>query len=212
MEEDRAKEREERIAELERKLASSRPVGVKPWVAAVCIFGAFALAWLDRSDIAYFFSSREPVTLGMEGDYRVTEIAPNCYVQLHGAPTSRAIYAEEHGQESVIVGFRDSPFLVKRHALPGEERFPGKPPPPPSQTPFGVRGRLMTRAMDDRFGKAFDDFKSWGEVHPKDGQLFLIVEGEKPGTDAGLGVLLAVLVAFVALNAYFLVRALRVRR
>ncbi|MFL5320501.1 MAG: hypothetical protein ACJ790_12645, partial [Myxococcaceae bacterium] len=58
---------------------------------------------------------------------------------------------------------------------------------------------------------AFDDFKSWGEVHPKDGQLFLIVEGEKPGTDAGLGVLLAVLVAFVALNAYFLVRALRAK-
>lgn len=204
-------ERQARIAELEDRLARGRRVGVKAWVAALCIFGAGVLAWLDRDDFAYFFSSREPITLGTEGSYELSAIVPNRYVQLHGVPTLRAVYADEHGQDFVLVGLRDSPFIVKRRALPGEERAPGKVPPPPNQSPFGVRGRLMTRAQASRYEKAFEQLQGWGEVRASGGQLYLVAEGDKPGSDAGLAALMAVLGVFVALNAWFLVQDLRYR-
>lgn len=208
---DRAKEREARIEELERRLATRRPVGVRAWAAALCIFGTLVLAWLDREDLRYYFSEREPITLGTEGAYDLSAIAPNRYVQLHGVPTTRGLYADERGETEVIVGLRESPFLVKRHALPGEERVAGKPPPPPSQTPFGIRGRLLTRVQAQRYDRAFEDFAKWGEVQTKGGELFLIAEGEKPGEDRGLAALMALLGAFAALNVYFLIRDLRFR-
>src|SRR5688572_18285061 len=106
-ESDEQRAREARIEELEERLAKRRPVGIRAPVAALCIVGARVLGWLDRHDIAYFFSSREPMTLGSEGDYQVAAIVPNRYVQLRGAPTLRAYY--ENKDAVVLVGFRDSP-------------------------------------------------------------------------------------------------------
>lgn len=202
--------REARIAELEERLAKRRPVGVRAPVAALCIVGALILAWLDRHDIAYFFSSRTPITLGSEGEYQLSAIAPNRYVQLRGAPTLRAYY--ENKNAMVLVGFKDSPFIIRRRTLPGEEFGPHGKPPPPNQTPFAVRGRLMTREMARAWDVAFADFLKWGELQPHDGQLYLVVEGDRPGSDVGLTVVMGLLAAFVVLNGYFLGRDLRARR
>lgn len=202
-------QRDARIKELEARLAKRPPVGVKAPVAAICIMGALFLLWLNRQDVTYFFSPREPLTLGAEGDYRTGALVTNRYVQLRGTPTLRAHY--ENKEPFVLVGLRGSPFIVRRQRLPGEEPGPSGKPPPPNQTPFAVRGRLLSRAEAGPWERAFEDFKAWGELQPVNGELFLVVEGDKPGRDTGTALLLGILGAFIALNAYFLVRDVRFR-
>jgi hypothetical protein len=202
-------ERDARIAELESKAAKGRPVGIRAPVALLCIVGALFLAWLNRHDVAYFFSPREPITLGGEGDYQLDAIVTNRYVQLRGVPTRRAYY--ENQEAMVLVGLIASPFVVRRPRLTGEESGPNGKPPPPNQQPFAVRGRLLSRGQAPAWDRAFHDFKEWGELQPRDGELYLVVEGDKPGRDVGLGVVLGLLAGFIALNAYFLVRDVRYR-
>lgn len=200
-------ERDARIAELEAKLSKGRPVGVRAPVALICILGALFLVWLNRHDVAYFFSEREPITLGSEGDYKLEAIVTNRYVQLRGVPTRRAHY--ENKELMVLVGLIDSPFIVRRPRLTGEDSGPNGLPPPPNQQPFAVRGRLLSRSQAPEWDRAFHDFKTWGELQPRNEQLYLVVEGDRPGRDLGLGVVLGLLAGFIALNAYFFVRDVR---
>jgi hypothetical protein len=199
---------DEALAELERRSARST-LGIRAPVALAGLAVVGLLAWQWRVDVAYVFSPREPLTLGAEGAYRLEDLRSNRYVQLHGVPTQRGIYVEESGRASVIVGLRDSPFLVKRGPLPGEERAPGRPPPRPDQRPFGVRGRLLSRADAPAYAEAFDQFRGFGEVQPVKGELFLVVEGDKPGRDVALAVIMGLLSAFASFNAWVLSRAVR---
>ena len=54
--------------------------------------------WVQREDVAYFFSSRDPILLGIEGDYRFDRAIENRYVQLHGAPTIRGALRSTRSQ------------------------------------------------------------------------------------------------------------------
>src|SRR5687767_4925269 len=85
-------EREQRIAELEARLARRARGGVKPPVALVAIAVSLALLWLQRRELRSFFSPAAPLTLGAEGEYRYEALVSNCYAQLHGLPTSLAAY------------------------------------------------------------------------------------------------------------------------
>ena len=199
---------DEALAELQRRAARST-LGIKAPVAVAGLAVVALLTWQGWADVAYFFSPREPLTLGAEGAYRLEEIASNRYVQLHGVPTQRGLYVDESGRASVIVGLRDSPFMVKRPPLPGEERTPGRAPPRPDQRPFGVRGRLLTAEDAPAFSAAFEQLRGFGELQPWKGQLFLVVEGDKPGRDAGLALAMGLLSAFAAFNAWVLFRAAR---
>ncbi|MEN9797864.1 MAG: hypothetical protein RL653_1560 [Pseudomonadota bacterium] len=199
---------DEALAELERRSARST-LGIRAPVALAGLAVVGLLAWQGRADVAYFFSPREPLTLGAEGAYLLEAIQPNRYVQLHGVPTQRGLYVDESGRASVIVGLRDSPFLVKRGPLPGEERVPGRAPPRPDQRPFGVRGRLLSREDAPAYAAAFDQLRGFGEVQPVKGELFLVVEGEKPGRDVVLALAMGLLSAFAAFNAWVLTRAVR---
>lgn len=199
---------DEALADLQRRSARST-LGLRAPVAVAGLAVVGLLAYQGRADVAYFFSPREPLTLGAEGAYRLSELQSNRYVQLHGVPTQRALYVDESGRSSVIVGLRDSPFLVKRGPLPGEERIPGRPPPRPDQRPFGVRGRLVSREEAPAFAAAFDQFRGFGEVQPVNGELFLVVEGDKPGRDVVLALAMGLLSVFAAFNAWVLTRAVR---
>ncbi|MCE9666827.1 hypothetical protein LY474_03280 [Myxococcus stipitatus] len=204
-------ERERRIAELESRLARRR-VGVRPWAAAMAIGVGLVFLGMLRRDLVYFFSSRVPVTLGVEGAYRPEVLASNRYAQVHGVPTSRGAYERDDGRLYVLVGLRESPFVVRRQALPGEEWVPGRPPPPPDATPFAVRGRLLSEEDAPRYRDALALVRGMGEVLPQDGRVWLLVEGERPGEDRGLVLVALGLVAFIALNGALLISGLVRRR
>jgi hypothetical protein len=201
-------ERDRRIAELEAR-QRRRGVGVKAPVAVIAILVGGALLGMLRKDLAYFFSPRTPLTLGAEGAYRHESLESNRYVQVHGIPTARGAYGREGEDVYVVVGLRDSPFLVRRRALPGEEWAPGKVPRQPDQRPFGVRGRLLSEADAERYSEGFKLLREMGEVQPLDGRLWLIVEGERPGTDRGVVLVALVLGTFILANLALLVRGLR---
>ena len=199
---------EEALAELEERQRRPRAF-VRAPVALVGLLLAALLGWEGRHDFAYLFTARQPLTLGAEGSYALGEIVPNRYVQLHGLPTPRALYVDEKAGASVIVGLQGSPFLVLRAPLPGEERLPGRPPPPPDQRPFGVRGRLLTEAQAGPYADAFPKFRAFDGLQPHAGQLYLVIEGDRPGKDPWMPVSLGLLFAFALFNAWLLVHALR---
>lgn len=205
-------ERERRIAELETRLASRPSFGVKPRVSLVAIAVGVLLLAMQRRELAYFFSPREPVTLGAAGDYRLDALESNRYAQVHGIPSVRGAYSREGEQTYVVVGLRESPFLVRRAALPTEQWTPGRTPPQPDPRPFAVRGRLLAEEDASRYRDAFELLRGFGEVRPHDGKLWILVEGERPGESRGQLWLASLLVTFILVNVYLLVRGLTARR
>jgi hypothetical protein len=202
-------EREQRIAELEARLARRRRGGVKPPVALVAIGVSLALLWMQRRELLYFFSPATPLSLGAEGEYRYEALVSNRYAQLHGIPTAQGAYERDGDAIYVLVGLIESPFVVRRPALPGEDWVPGKTPPRPDPRPFAVRGRLLAEEEAPRYQEAFALLRSKAEVQPLDGRLWVIIEGDRPWQDWGrMGVAL-LLVLFTAANVVFLVRGLR---
>jgi hypothetical protein len=204
--------RDERIAHLEGRLARRPLHGIRTPLAVVALLTCGALLALQAGDLRYFFSPRTPLSLGAEGDYRFDALVSNRYVQLHGLPTLRGAYARTGGTVYVAVGLRDSPFVVWREALAGEEWRPGQVPPPPDPRPFAVRGRLLSeQEAPRRFAEAFRQLRALGEVRPRAGQLWLVVEGERPGEDLGRLAVSSLLIAFGAAHAWLLVRTWRRR-
>jgi hypothetical protein len=204
-------ERERRIAELESRLARRSGIGVKPHVALVAIVVGVALLAMQRHELAYFFSPREPLSLGVEGDYRLEGLESNRYAQVHGIPTVRGAYERDGEQAYVVVGLRESPFLVRRATLPTERWTPGRTPPQPDQRPFAVRGRLLAEEDAPRWRHAFAMLREMGEVQPRGGKLWLLVEGERPGEGYGQLWVAGLLLTFIAANVYLLVRGLTSR-
>jgi hypothetical protein len=202
-------ERERRIAELEARLARRPRSPLRAPVALVGIGVAVALLVMQWREVRYFFSPRTPLSLGAEGEYRYSELVSNRYAQLHGIPTSHGAYERDGDAVFVLVGLRDSPFLVRRPALSGEDWAPGKRPPRPDQRPFAVRGRLLAEADAARYKDAFELLRAKGEVQPLDGRLWIVIEGQRPGEDLGRLAVTALLVLVIAANVLFLVRGLR---
>lgn len=202
-------ERQRRIAELEARLARRPRSPVRAPVALVGIGVAAALLVMQWREVRYFFSPRTPLSLGSEGDYRFSGLVSNRYAQLHGIPTSQGAYEREGEAVFVLVGLRDSPFVVRRPALPGEQWLQGKRPPPPDQRPFAVRGRLLAEEDAARYREAFELLRAKGEVQPLQGRLWIIIEGQRPGEDLGRLVVTLLLGLIIAANTLFLARALR---
>lgn len=201
-------ERERRIAELEARLARRPRSPLRAPVALVGIGVAVALLVMQWREVRYFFSPRTPLSLGAEGEYRYPELLSNRYAQLHGLPTSHGAYERDGDAVFVLVGLRDSPFVVRRPALPGERWTPGKRPPQPDQRPFAVRGRLLAEEDAPRYRDAFELLRAKGEVQPLQGRLWIVIEGQRPGEDLGRLAVTLLLVLIIATNVLFLVRAL----
>ncbi|WNG38598.1 hypothetical protein F0U61_36640 [Archangium violaceum] len=201
-------ERDRRIAELEARI-QRRGVGVKAPVALLAMAVAGVLLGMMWKDLAYFFSPGNPLTLGAEGAYRYELLESNRYVQLHGIPTLRGAYGREGEDVYVVVGLRESPFLVRRRALPGEEWAPGQVPRQPDQRPFAIRGRLLAEEDAERYREGFKLLRELGEVQPRDGRLWMVVEGARPRGDKGLLLMALLLAAFILTNAALLLRSFK---
>jgi hypothetical protein len=202
-------ERERRIAELESRLARRPRSPLRASVSLVAIGVATALLVMQWREVRYFFSPREPLSLGAEGDYRFEALSSNRYAQLHGLPTAHGAYERDGGTVFVLVGLRDSPFVVRRPALPGEDWAPGRTPPQPDQHPFAVRGRLLAEEEAPRYHDAFQLLREKGEVQPLQGRLWIVLEGHRPGEDFGRLSVTLLLVLVIAANVLALLRGLR---
>ncbi len=202
-------ERERRIAELKERLARRPRSPLRAPVALVGIGVAAALLVMQWREVRYFFSPRTPLSLGAEGEYRYPELVSNRYAQLHGIPTSHGAYERDGEVVFVLVGLKDSPFVVRRPALPGESWAPGKRPPQPDQRPFAVRGRLLAEEDAPRYRDAFELLRAKGEVQPLQGRLWIVIEGQRPGEDLGRLAVTLLLLLVIATNVLFLVRGLR---
>lgn len=200
--------RERRIADLEQRLSRRGP-GVRAPVAVLGILTSVALLWMQGADLRYFYSSREPLLLGREGHYDLAAVQSNRYVEVHGLPTSRGAYAREGDTTYVVLGLRESPFLVRRGALPEESWEQGRLPPPPHQAPFTVRGRLLSQAQATRYPDAFTKLRTMEGVQPYRGQLWLILAGQKPGSDIGLLISSGALLSFGLVNLWLLTQSLK---
>jgi hypothetical protein len=201
-------EREARIAELEAQLRARRTSGVRLPVALVCLAGALYLFSRELPDVVYALSPPEPLTLGREGDYRFGELRSNRYAQVHGTPTPAAFWGKERGGPFLVVGLQDTPLLVRRKPLPGETWTAGRPPPPPLQTPFAVRGRLLAEGQAPAYRDAFARARQLSGLRPRDGSMWIVLEGERPREDWGAVFTAVLLALFAAFNAWLAARAL----
>ena len=202
-------ERDVRIAELEREIAGRGGVGVSASVAALGLTAALLLLGLRQQEIRYFFSSSQAVSLGIEGAYQLDQLQSNRYVQIHGRPTRRGLYATENGKPYVMVGLQGTPVIVRRHPFSSEVLVPGKPAPQPNQSPFAVRGRLLAQSDAARYAESMHKMLEFGEMNPRDGRLWILLEGERPGSNMAALFSFLALVAFAVGNGWFLWRNLR---
>jgi hypothetical protein len=206
-------EREQAIRDMEAGLRRRR-LGIRWPTALVAILVAVVLfAWhrVDR-DLTYFFSPTQPLTLGSEGGYQWENLRSNRYAQIHGIPTPIGTFSRHGDQVRVTVGLQGTPVLVHRPALPTEDWPKGRPPSAVDQRPFGMRGRLLVEDDARRFQEAFDRLGQLESVQRRDGKLWILLEGDRPRSDAGTLLLSGLLFAFVLLNLWFLLRDLASRR
>lgn len=201
-------EREALIAKLEQDLARPK-VGVLPPVAAIAVVGALFLASQQWADVTYFFSSKDPIELGAEGNYAPERALTNRYAQLHGVPSVRGWYVDEGEGSFVVVGVNDTPFLVKRATYPDEQRqgADGKRPQP-RQNGFFARGRLLSRADAAAYAEVFTEFEAWSGTKAR----WLLFAEQPPGRDLKTVSLFGFLVLFAAVNAWLFVRGLTLGR
>jgi hypothetical protein len=204
--------REARIAELEARLSARHRPGVRLSVSLVCLAGGLFLLWRELPDVRYALSTPTPLTLGREGEYRFEALANNRYVQLHGAPTTTAFWGKDRAGAFLVLGLLDTPLLVRRQPLADEAWTPGRPPPAPVQTPFAVRGRLLAEDAAPAYREAFQKARGVSGLRPRDGRLWLVVEGERPREDWGAVVAAVLLTLFCVFNGWLAVLTLAHRR
>lgn len=198
-------DREAYIAKLEAELNRKPRVGVLPPVAAIGLLASLALAWTMREDVTYFFSSRQPIELGAEGDYHFERAEPNRYAQLHGVPTAKGWYIEEGDGAFVILGVNDTPLAVRRSTFEDENRrlSDGKRPQP-RQNPFFARGRLLNREAAEKYEEALREYETWsnGKVN------WLLIAESPPGKDFKQVAMFSGLLLFALANLWLLKRGL----
>jgi hypothetical protein len=204
-------ERDERIAELEGRLKHRSYLGVSIPVSVAAIGVVCFLLAGQLRDLRFFFAPRVPLILGAEDGYRFERLQSNRFVQIHGTPTHRGLYELRNGKRYLLVGLKGTPILVHRRPLPGEEQLPGKAPPQPDQRPFAVRGRLLTAKDASSYAESIRTAAAVTGLEPLDGQLWIVLEGERPRSDVKALLVCFVLLAFGGFNGWFLWRNLRYR-
>jgi hypothetical protein len=175
------------------------------WPAAtIGLVLATGLLWLEQPELAYLLSAREPIALGDENGYHLERLISNRYAEIRGIPTATGAFSREGERIQVVVGVRNTPLLIRREALPTEEWVPRRPPPPPDPHPFRARGRLLAEESAPRYRAAFEMLRR--EAPAPDGELWIVLDGERPGADRAAALLGAGLVAFALLNLWWLAR------
>lgn len=203
-------EQQKLIEQMERDLARKPTVGVSWWLALGAMLAALALAYWMWADVQYFFSSKQPIELGAEGDYHLDQALTNRYAQIHGVPTVKGWYVEEKDGSFVVIGLNDTKVLVRRVTFEDENRrLPDGKRPQPRQNPFFARGRLLSRADASRYEDVFKEYETWsGGVKAE----WLLLAEQPPGKDFSSAGMFSFVIVFALVNLWLFVRGLTLRR
>lgn len=206
------RQRDERMGELESRLAKGYRITVRTPVALLALGVCFYFLWTLRGELAYQFSSKEPLTLGSEGDYHWDLLASNRYAQIHGVPTGRGVYVQGGHETRMAVGLQQTPVLVLRSLVSGEELTSHGSPPPPNSQPMAVRGRLLREDAAGEYAQVLKQFGSTEHLPAVQGARWLLVQGPAPGRDSSAFLVATLLSLFALGNAWVFARGLLVKR
>jgi len=136
-----------------------------------------------RGDLGCWGGSRPEVTLGKPAAYQLERADDNVLASIEGVPGSAASRFERLGKRYEVVAIRGTPILVRRE-MPGPHlpKPPGAPEPPPDPTPFSARGRLLRDLSAPEYGEAYSFLVERGDAVPRDGHLFILLDGDLPRT------------------------------
>lgn len=164
-----------------------------PVFAVPALLACLWLLWDMWPDVAWYFSSREPIDLGSPGAYRAERAQPNRLVRVAGVPAAQVRASGARGKEErAVLGLSGVNLAVDRPAGAGPTLV--------------FEGRLLpaSRALD--YGEAVAALRARGWAA---GDRWLVLrDGERPRSRIG-PVLLSLLLALVAaVNARALLRTL----
>lgn len=169
-------------------------------MAALGLLGACFLLWWMRADVEYFWSSREPIELGAEGDYRFEAARSNRYAHVHGSPMERGWYASDQDGDFVLLVVQDAPLILRRPTVADEGPGRDGRRPPPRLNAFSASGRLLARADAGKYREAFEQMERWAGQPLR----WILVGERRPGADLSVMVSFTSLCAFALFNLWLL--------
>lgn len=192
-----------------------RPRGRSGLSLSMTLLGLGLAAWLlydMRADFSYWLGGAPEVELGDGANGVPKNQADNVPARVQGKPGPVADRFTFWGRRYEIVAIRGTSILVRRN-LPGPEvpLPPGKAPPPPDQAPFAARGRLLRDDSIPAYAHAFQTLAERGEAVPREGHLWVLLDGELPRKGWRTPAILPGLLAIAGMNVFAIVRYLRRR-
>lgn len=179
-----------------------RPV-LPLFISAAALLVCAYFLWDLQPALRYWGSAGDAVDLGRPGDYHLERASDNRYARLEGIPGPgatlrvRRMGLFETHYEVVVV--RDTNILVRRS--PRNEPQSAAPPP------FTAQGRLVLDSSIPDYAPAFQNLASArGGAQPRDGHLYVLLDGEWPRRGWSTPLIAAGLLALILLNAAALAR------
>jgi hypothetical protein len=165
-----------------------------------------------RDDFSYWLSQPIAVDLGADGIHPFDKFADNIYATVHGSPGPVADRFTSWNRSFELVALRGTPILVRR--TPTDADLPlttGKPPPPPDQAPLRATGRLLIDGSILSYSPAFETLVNRGGAVPREGHLWILLDGERPRSGLRIPALFSMLTAVLVFNVGALIRYFRRR-
>lgn len=178
----------------------------------LAMLGVFAVfiglaSWMLADELAYFFSSRQPVELGRAEEMQVAALGHNRYVRITGIARDMCIRADVLGDSVRFLFLMGSQMgariLIEAPALE-QEGCQGA-----VQGEF--RGRLLNLARTDRYDAVLAYYRENFPVAPAQGPVYMLQQGRRPGDGWIYPAVLGLLLALAGVNFALLLRARRRR-
>ncbi|RME22908.1 MAG: hypothetical protein D6806_12200 [Deltaproteobacteria bacterium] len=150
-----------------------------------------ALAWLFRTELAYFFEQGQPVNLGKAEELRDDRLVSNSYVGIEGIVRDMCIRAEVMFGDvkfGFFVGSRAATRIIVQQPKAKDDACVGA-----EEGRFA--GRLLEIDPEGRYSNVVEHYRKHFASAPESGPLFVLQVGQRP---AGQWWVVAVL-AFVVL-------------
>lgn len=154
-----------------------------------------------RGSAAYWLAGGTPVDLGEAKGEALKKLSDNAFADVRGEPGPVASRFKRYGRTFEIVALKGTPVLVRRE-LPGDAPLTGKP----DLAPLSASGRLVRDTSIPEYEQAFENLVQKSEAVPAEGHLWVLLDGEKPGTGWRVPAALAGLLALLGFNLYALAR------
>jgi len=157
----------------------------------------------NRELFSYWASAAAPIELGAAGGYQLERLAENLPAHIQGAPGPVSRRFERFAQRYELVAVRGTPVLVRRRLAKDALLL--------DPAPFSATGRLVSDTALPEYREVYAVLAGRGEAVPRNGHLWVLLDGELPRSGWQTPALLAALLALLVLNVVALARRFLVR-